>query len=436
MPDYTENEFSEEDQLNLRSDEVHEILSHIPNWIIRWGITAIFGTLIMLLIASWFIKYPEILPSRAVITTPLPPSPIVSRTNGKIEHFFIAHNAKVKKGDYLAVLENTANVKDVIKASELIHSFTRFFSSPDSLIQFEELNNLGEIQLDYSSFLLSYNDYKYFIENNYYSRRVSQIKKQINVLEELSSNTLKQRIISEKEHKLAFDRYEKDQQLFKKSLISQTELSQSEQSYLSVNKLLESSKSSLLNNELQRIEYNKTLSDISNQYRDQKRNQLNLVRSAYKQFKARFEMFEQTYILKAPNDGIASFLGFWSQNQYVRSGETVMFIVSNNQPIIGKINLTTVGAGKVKVGQTVKIKLDQYTFNEFGVLVGKIRSLSLVPNQNNYVVDVEFPDGLKTTYNKELEYRPEMQGLAEIVTEDLRLIERIFNQIRSLFNNI
>jgi HlyD family secretion protein len=434
MPDFKEH-IPEENRLNLRSEEVHEILSHIPNWIIRWGITAIFGTLLLLLIASWFIKYPEIIPSRAIITTPFPPSPIVARASGKIEHFFVSHNDIVKKNEYLAVLENTGNINEIIKVRKLIQSFLPFFSNPDSVFHLREYQNLGELQLEYSSFLVSYNDFRYFMENNYYKKRMKQIERQISVLKQLKRNTTTQSEILEKEHKIALKKYKTDQQLFKKQLISEIELSQSEGHYLSAKSTLESGKSSLLNNQLQLIEYNKTLADISNQYRDQRKTQLNLVRSTYKQLKSKFELFEHTYILKSPTNGIASFLGFWSQNQYLKSGETIMFVVSGGTSIIGKINLTTMGAGKVKVGQTVKVKLDQYKFNEFGVLIGKIKSISLVPNQNTYVVDVEFPNGLKTSYNKTLDYKPEMQGLAEIVTEDLRLLERIFNQLRSLLKN-
>lgn len=48
-------------------------------------------------------------------------------------------------------------------------------------------------------------------------------------------------------------------------------------------------------------------------------------------------------------------------------------------------------------------------------------------------MEVELPNGLKTSYNKELVFDKEMRGSAEIVTEDLRLIERVFYQFRELF---
>jgi HlyD family secretion protein len=47
-------------------------------------------------------------------------------------------------------------------------------------------------------------------------------------------------------------------------------------------------------------------------------------------------------------------------------------------------------------------------------------------------LEVDLPDGLHTSYGKDLEFSQEMQGSAEIITEDIRLLERIFKPIKSL----
>ena len=53
----------------IRSDEVQEIISAVPSWMIRWGITLIFGLILMLVSLSWFIKYPDIIFGNAILTT-------------------------------------------------------------------------------------------------------------------------------------------------------------------------------------------------------------------------------------------------------------------------------------------------------------------------------------------------------------------------------
>lgn len=92
-------------------------------------------------------------------------------------------------------------------------------------------------------------------------------------------------------------------------------------------------------------------------------------------------------------------------------------------------------SSKVKNGQTVQIKLESYPFEEFGMLLGKVRSISSVPKDNHYLIDVEFPDGLVTSYGKRLDFRQEMKGTASIVTEELSLFDRIFNQFRKIYNS-
>jgi hypothetical protein len=68
-------------------------------------------------------------------------------------------------------------------------------------------------------------------------------------------------------------------------------------------------------------------------------------------------------------------------------------------------------------------------------LNGKVSSISLVPNkEGNYLIDVELSKELITTYNKEIDFRQEMKGTANIITEDLRLMERFFYQLKDVLN--
>ena len=77
-----------------------------------------------------------------------------------------------------------------------------------------------------------------------------------------------------------------------------------------------------------------------------------------------------------------------------------------------------------------------YPEEEFGVLEGKVESISLTTDiDNNYLVDVSLPSKLVTSYGKEIEFKQEMIGSAEIITEDLRLLHRFFYQLRQIFNN-
>ena len=93
-------------------------------------------------------------------------------------------------------------------------------------------------------------------------------------------------------------------------------------------------------------------------------------------------------------------------------------------------------SGKVKKNQSVNIYFDNYPEREFGMVKGVVKSISLVPNKdNNYIVEVSFPYGLKTTYGKMLPEQQEMRATAKIVTENTNLLEQLLLPFKMIFKN-
>ena len=91
------------------------------------------------------------------------------------------------------------------------------------------------------------------------------------------------------------------------------------------------------------------------------------------------------------------------------------------------------GAGKVKIGQRVNARINNFPDQEFGYLIGKVESISSVPTAEGfYVVEIKFPDGMQTNYGKILPITQQMSVSADIITEDIRLIERLFMPIKKM----
>ncbi|MDN3588838.1 HlyD family secretion protein [Pedobacter aquatilis] len=133
-------------------------------------------------------------------------------------------------------------------------------------------------------------------------------------------------------------------------------------------------------------------------------------------------------------DGIASFQQLWGVNQFVKRGEAILSILPmDKKAVIGKMLVPAVNSGKIVKGEKVLIKLDNYRYQEYGIVEGFVQNISFTPDEKGtYYVDVSLPKGLQTSYNKVLPFDKELKGNAEIVTQDLRLIERFFYQIRKL----
>ena len=101
--------------------------------------------------------------------------------------------------------------------------------------------------------------------------------------------------------------------------------------------------------------------------------------------------------------------------------------------LVGRMSVKTGGAGKIKLGQTVRIRLDDYPYKEFGLVTGTVQSVSLVAREGAHLVLIELPHPLVTSFHKPLQFKQEMAGEARIVTEDMRLIGRILYEIRRAF---
>lgn len=81
------------------------------------------------------------------------------------------------------------------------------------------------------------------------------------------------------------------------------------------------------------------------------------------------------------------------------------------------------------------IRLDGYPRQEYGTIEGLLSSLSALPQKEEYLVEISLPNALHTSYGKSIPFRQEMAGQARIVTEERRIIERIFDRLNDLLKN-
>ena len=138
--------------------------------------------------------------------------------------------------------------------------------------------------------------------------------------------------------------------------------------------------------------------------------------------------------------GVVSLQNVWGRGKWVNSGDVIVSVATDGgMKVKGRLKVPSSGFGKVAVGQTVNIKLNGFPYLEFGILKGVVVSISPVPEDTAaglaYTVDVDLPKGLESTYHKEFPFVQNMDGNAEIITEDMRLIEQFVRPIRSLFLN-
>ena len=164
-------------EIELRSEEFNEVLSTVPAWIIRWGITMTACVVLMLLVGSAVFKYPDIISSTVTLTGTTPVSAVVARSSGKLQELYVENNQKVKANALLAVIENPAKTEDIIRLKELLQQAESNLDTI-ALVPSGQLQ-LGSLQSLYSSFYLSMSEYRQFRELAYHLKKVDLVKVRI-----------------------------------------------------------------------------------------------------------------------------------------------------------------------------------------------------------------------------------------------------------------
>ena len=426
------------DEIELRSEDVQEVLGQTPSWILRRGIFMLTIFVFVLLAGSWFFKYPQVVNATITLTSQNPPANIVAKTSGAIADIYVKDGQKVRSGQRLVLIDNPALVKDVDSLSAELERIT---DAINKMLIYHIRNNrmkLGSMQNDFSTMMLKLDNYNQFITLNYYPQKIAASQRLLEICKRQTSSALRQQTIVNKQYELQKKNYNRSQILHKKGLISDEDFEQSGNTLLQSELNVANATDNVTNNRSQQLQISSEITELKQQYAEQLSNIITDMKSSINQLINDIATWQMTYLITSPVNGTVTFTNFWAKNQNVEAGKVVFSVVPSHTPaLIGKVQLPALGAGRVKKGQKVNVSFDNFPEKEFGIVKGIVRRISLIPtNENNYIVEVEFPDGLKTSYGKYLPISQQMSGSASIITKDTRLIEQLIQPIKKvLYDN-
>ncbi len=420
-------------KIELQDNEVEDMLGRVPGWITRNGIILFLFLLALLLFGSWVFRYPDIKRARIVVTSVNPPADLEARSNGKIIELFVHNDQTVEAGDVMAVIENPAVFDDVmsLKSGLAFLDTIPIEDVPDDLPEMKNVK-LGTIQSNYSIFLKSYRDYSEFRRLDYHQRRISLLRTELGRQQEYSRSLSERARITEEEYNLAQRQSSRDADLYMESVVSQADMEKSHSEMLSKRNKWQEIVSLIAENNINVGRIEEQIVDLQLKQQEEQSRNVNILEESFNNLKASIASWEQGYLLVAPVSGAVTFTSFWSENQNVEAGEKVLTVIpAESGSMVGKISLPTAGAGKVKIGHQVNIQFDNYPHLQYGMVKGYVSNISEVPDDNYYTVEVELPTGLRTYYDIEIEFSQNMQGQAEILTDKMRMLQRVLNPIRS-----
>lgn len=414
-----------------RSDEVQEIMGKYPSWITNWGIT-LMGTIICgLLIGAWFFKYPDIIPAKVTITSGSPPVKVIAMSSLPLQKIFVKNEAYVEADQILGILSNAAQYADVIQVASIASKIDTSVDLRKLILDFKPATglNLGELQNSFIAMFQALNDYRFFLSHNNYGNKIAQLSEQSGYQSKLSKQLFNNNNKLKEQLEIQQSRFTSDSILVEQTVMSKLEYETARKELLSQQISTEGNYVTILESKLQEKEIQKNISETAIQLQTDENVLQQKIRDAAKTFNGDYANWEQKYILRTPVSGNVSFFKFWKENQFVRAGEVVMIVTPPAEKFVARGNISIVGAGKTKPGQQVIIKLLAYPYEEYGSLKGIVKSRSIVALDTTFSIEINLQNGLKTNAGKVIPNQPEIEGLAEIMTENRNILQRLFENL-------
>ena len=294
-----------------------------------------------------------------------------------IERFFIENQSQVKRNDTLGILKNTASLEDVQTFCNVLTNTEWYYRTHDlNYLQDYPFNLImGEMAPAYEQFTQAVRTCVMYQEFDLYPQKKKFLDDELKILNESKqANALEILKVKREEFELE------------------------------INHKMEMGK-------------NRRMLELAYE------NMVNSLRT-----------WENKYLIKSRHDGIVVWGKSWGMSHRVNEGDTLCTVISKQQANpLGHIRLSQDEVAEVAVGDKVNIELNKYPTHSYGVLPGKIASISFVPYNKSYAVEVAFPEGLTTTNHKEIKYEIDLSGKAEIITSSRSILSRIFAPIYELF---
>lgn len=432
-------------QDNFYSEEAQAILGRAPSWVVRRGLTVVFVTFVVILVGCWFVKYPDTVEAPATITTLNPPADLVARYAGSIDTLCVADGEAVARGQLVAVLRTAASWRDVVRLGDLLAASACLDAEEQVVAPWlDGRYDLGELQPAFADYQSRCRDFRHYLTVDNIARRKQLLREQIAKSREHYAKLERQRSLLVEDLDYGRRTLVRDSLLLAEAVISDADYETTAQGYLAKQNAKAGFDASLTSTELQIIQSEQQMVELALQQENEKAEYQRALAQSHQQLAAQIAQWRQQYLLEAPASGRVTLIGYWSANQQVSVGDRLASILPDGATeVIGRLQIPSAGFGKVRTGQTVQVRLNGYPYMEFGVLRGEIRALSAVPEQVQtangativYLAEVLFPEGMTTSYGRHLPMIQQMDGTAEIITEEMRLIERFVQPVVSLFKN-
>ena len=426
----------------MNREEIQDLIGKSPGWLLRSGIALVFFVSLVLLFFASIIKYPDKISSTGVLTSSNPPIALRSKISGRVEEVFASNGDQLQKGEPILYIRSTVKRKDVESLKVFMSQYLKSTLSKMRTLEMPRDLSLGPMQASYGQLFLKFSEYKQILRNTITSSQIQNIERETTQTDKLNETLTREADIYKTERTLIEKDHQRQQQLYKDGVISEQELEQSAARVSQYDRQKEAMQKTTIQNDIRK----EALGLEKNKIIEQRNNTLQQYRFAiaelFESLKMGIVEWEDKHYVRAESEGSIELSTAISKNVFISPEILLGYIMPTNDVEDKYIRALVLSErkGKIEKGSKVIVKFDAFPYKEYGVIISKVESLSLLSTaidqeQNKYYELIVPVESLITEYGEEIEYSPEMSAVIEIITEDRTILGRIMERFYDLIQN-
>jgi multidrug resistance efflux pump len=421
-----------ENNFDKRSKDVQEILGTPPGWLLRYGTLLFFVIIVILIWLTYWIQYPDVVENEIIISFNDPPTKLISPKTGYIDLIYTVHNQRVKKGQLLVSYKTDAYYKDVLMIHEKLSKIKTLDINKLAALVVDENIRVGELQNDLLQFLEMQKQYIKLASNDGTDRNKKDLQKQILALEngiQYSVNLKENTAIQIENLQIQL---KNEEAMVKMDKLSQSELNKTRDKYVALFSNLNATEAEIKD---KHFKINNLKSEmITNKLGEEKGRELAIlkVKDSFILLKSNITKWVFTNLIISPSNGVLQITNSsLKSGQFVNKDEQMVIVIpAQSKKMKGIMNVPFTKSGNIEKNQKVLVSLKSFPSAKYGVLKGRVVSISRVAIEvNNELVSpviIYFQDGLVTSNGYKISKDQELSGTGRIITEDKRFIQRLF----------
>ena len=360
------------------ADNQQDILGDLPGWLIYTGSYIVYGLITLLIVGSAVFQYPDVIEQPIQIDETGSVEWITANHSGMIDRFFVEDGAKVNAGDTLGIFKNPASLRDVQIFCLVLTNVEYYYRTHDAdyLRQYPFDLILGEMTPAYEQFTQATRNCLMYHDFDVYPRKKQFLEEELRILEASGEADA-----------------------------------------------------------LTTLRVKREMFELETEHEQELGRNSRMLELAYENMVNQLTTWESKYLIKCRNSGTVTWGKRWGMGERITEGDTLCTVLSEQRGTpVGHIRLAEAQVSEISAGDKVNISLNKYPSHTYGKLTGEVASISFIPHNKSYAVEVAFPHGLVTSNGQKIDYNIGLSGQAEIVTASKTVISRIFEPIRQIFN--